>query len=120
MGSVGFIVPVGRFGEATKVKSLTQVATRMRLVPALLAVAVAINAAGQSLASTSVPVSPDEGRTWQDRPPVVVTGRGPVPPVRPNPTSLDPYIYADPVTGRLFNIDLNLAAGGFLSYSDDG
>jgi hypothetical protein len=78
-----------------------------------------INAVATSLASTRIMVSLDQGATWQDRTPVIAQGSGRVPTVRPNPTSLDPYVYADPVTGRLFNIDLNLAPGGFLSYSDD-
>lgn len=79
-----------------------------------------INAAGQSFPSTRVMVSHDEGKNWTDGSPIVVPGTGRVPTVRGNPASLDPYVYADPVTGRLYNIDLNLAVGGFLSYSDDG
>jgi hypothetical protein len=78
-----------------------------------------IDAVATSLPSTRVMISTDEGKTWEDRTPVIATGNGPIPTVRPNPASLDPYVYADPVTGRLFNIDLNLAAGGFLSYTDD-
>jgi hypothetical protein len=79
---------------------------------------IAFDVAGGQLASTRVMISSDEGKTWEDRTPAIAGG-GPVPAVRPNPTSLDPYVYADPVTGRLFNIDLNLAAGGFLSWTDD-
>jgi hypothetical protein len=78
-----------------------------------------VDAVARTLASTRVMVSTDEGRTWEDRSPLIAAGTDRTPPVRPNPTSLDPYVYADPVTGRLFNIDLNLAAGGFLSYTDD-
>jgi len=80
-----------------------------------------INAAGQSFPSTRVMISHNEGLNWTDSSPVLAGGQGGrVPVVRANPASLDPYVYADPVTGRLFNIDLNLAVGGFLSYTDDG
>jgi hypothetical protein len=78
-----------------------------------------INAVATRLPSTRVMISTDEGKSWEDRTPLIAAGNDPVPAVRPNPASLDPYVYADPVTGRLFNIDLNLAAGGFLSYTDD-
>jgi hypothetical protein len=56
----------------------------------------------------------DEGLTWTDASPVLPANNLPA-----APASLDPYVYADPVTGRLFSIDLNLAVGGFLSWSDD-
>jgi hypothetical protein len=75
-----------------------------------------VNAGATNLASTKVMRSTDEGRNWTDATPTLAnSGRVPA-----APTSLDPYVYADPATGRLFNIDLNLAAGGFLSWSDDG
>lgn len=73
-----------------------------------------VNAVATSLPSTRVMRTSDEGRSWEDASPVIAG------PLKPNPASLDPYVYADPVTGRLFNIDLNLANGAFLSYSDDG
>jgi hypothetical protein len=93
---------------------------------------VAVNAKGQAifptiafdtaegrLASTKVMATSDDGRNWTDASPGFGTPR--TVPISPaDPTSLDPYVYADPVTGRLFNVDLNLAAGGFLSWSDDG
>ncbi|MEA3136706.1 MAG: hypothetical protein QOC71_987 [Thermoplasmata archaeon] len=75
-----------------------------------------VPAGATNLASTRVMRSSDEGRNWTDATPTL----GNLGQVRAAPTSLDPYVYADPVTGRLFNIDLNLAAGGFLSWSDDG
>lgn len=66
-----------------------------------------------NLPKTIVYRSADNGTTWTDATPTLF-GALPAAPV-----SLDPYVYADPVTGRLFNIDLNLAVGGFLSWSDD-
>ena len=74
-----------------------------------------LNLVATSLATTKVYRSLDEGVTWTESTPSL-GNLGAVPAA---PTSLDPYVYADPVTGRLFNIDLNLAVGGFLSYSDD-
>lgn len=67
-----------------------------------------------ALATSAVLRTRDNGTSWKD---VTPTFAGLV---SAAPTSLDPYVYADPVTGRLFNIDLNLANGGFLSWSDDG
>lgn len=67
-----------------------------------------------ALATTAVLRTRDNGTSWKDVTPTI----GGV--VSAAPASLDPYVYADPVTGRLFNIDLNLANGGFLSWSDDG
>lgn len=72
-----------------------------------------LNLVATSLASTKVYRTLDDGVTWNEATPTL----GGVLPAAP--TSLDPYVYADPVTGRLFNIDLNLAVGGFLSWSDD-
>ena len=40
-------------------------------------------------------------------------------PVTVPPVTLDPYIFVDEVTGRVFNPELNLAVGSFLQYSDD-
>lgn len=67
-----------------------------------------------ALASSAVLRTRDNGTSWKEVTPSVAGA------VAAAPTSLDPYVYADPVTGRLFNIDLNLASGGFLSWSDDG
>jgi hypothetical protein len=67
-----------------------------------------------ALATSAVLRTRDNGSTWKEVTPMIA-GQ-----VSAQPTSLDPYVYADPVTGRLFNIDLNLANGGFLSWSDDG
>ena len=72
-----------------------------------------VNAPTQ-LPKTIVYRSTDEGRNWTDASPTLPANNVPA-----APASLDPYVYADPVTGRLFSIDLNLAVGGFLSWSDD-
>ncbi|HUR61889.1 MAG TPA: sialidase family protein [Candidatus Thermoplasmatota archaeon] len=80
---------------------------------------IAFDVAMGNLASTRVLISKDEGRTWADKTPFIVPANGRAPGVPAAPTSLDPYVYADPVTDRLYNIDLNLAAGGFLSYTDN-
>ena len=66
--------------------------------------------------STKVMRSENGGLNWTDAS-ATLGNEGDV---RTAPVSLDPYVYSDPVTGRLFNIDLNLAAGAFLSWSDDG
>ncbi len=67
-----------------------------------------------ALATTAVLRTRDNGTSWKEVTPTFAGA------VSAAPTSLDPYVYADPVTGRLFNLDLNLANGGFLSWSDDG
>lgn len=67
-----------------------------------------------ALATTSVLRTRDNGLSWREVTPMIA-GQ-----VMAAPASLDPYVYADPVTGRLFSIDLNLANGAFLSWSDDG
>jgi hypothetical protein len=55
--------------------------------------------------------SADQGRKWRSVQPVIAGQDG-------HPASLDPYVYVDPKTGRIFDIDL-LLAGSYLSYSDD-
>jgi hypothetical protein len=55
--------------------------------------------------------SGDQGRSWRSVQPTVAGQDG-------HPASLDPYVYVDPKTGRIFDIDLALA-GSELSYSDD-
>lgn len=67
-----------------------------------------------ALATSAVLRTRDNGLTWKDVSPTVAGLASAA------PTSLDPYVYADPATGRLFNVDLNLANGGFLSWTDDG
>lgn len=62
---------------------------------------------------TYVMRSQDGNRTWEDKEPSIegVTQEDP-------PRDLDPWIYADPDFGRVFNIGLVLA-GSYLSYTDD-
>lgn len=55
----------------------------------------------------------DGADTWTDASP------GPV----PHPTSLDPYLYVDPATGRIFTLDWIAGANPYcstISHSDDG
>ncbi|HUR13326.1 MAG TPA: sialidase family protein [Mycobacteriales bacterium] len=59
--------------------------------------------------------STDRNRSWQSvQPPVLPGAEG----TDGHPATLDPYVYVDPVTGRVFDVDLTLA-GSYLSYSDD-
>jgi hypothetical protein len=55
--------------------------------------------------------SSDEGKTWEIVSPM--TG-----PANSHPISLDPYVWADPATDRIFNIDLTVACS-LLSFTDD-
>ncbi len=67
---------------------------------------------GSPLAKTIVFRSTDEGMTWEDANPTLPGGAPAA------PTSLDPYVYADPATGRLFSIDLYVGCS-ILSWSDN-
>ncbi len=55
--------------------------------------------------------SPDKGKTWEDRTPGVGA-------LSPHVLSMDPYIYVDQRTSRIFNIDLTVACA-ILSLSDN-
>ena len=61
---------------------------------------------------TYVMRSKDGNKTWQDNEPTLPTGQ------EDPPRDLDPWIYADPDFGRVFNIGL-VVAGSYLSYTDD-
>ena len=61
-------------------------------------------------ADTRIRRSVDGNRTWQDRTP---------PPGQDPPATLDPYVYVEENSGRVFNLDL-LVATSVLSFSDDG
>ncbi|MDQ3916109.1 MAG: glycoside hydrolase [Actinomycetota bacterium] len=56
--------------------------------------------------------STDDGATWENTSPRTPTGH------KTHPLTLDPYIYVDESTGRIFNIDLYVACSN-LSFSDD-
>lgn len=64
-------------------------------------------------AATHTLRSTDGGLTWQN-----VQFHVPETPVEILPVNADPYVYVDPQTGRVFNIDL-YAACSWLNYSDD-
>jgi hypothetical protein len=64
------------------------------------------------IAGTFILKSSDHGRTWKDVTPKAAGQNIP-------PTTLDPMIYVDPVTDRVFYDHLYLACT-YLSYSDDG
>ncbi len=77
---------------------------------------IAFDVAGGQLASTRVFISKDEGNTWNDRSPSIAN----LALVPAQPTSLDPYVYADPVTGRLYTMDLYLGCSNASWTDDDG
>ena len=56
--------------------------------------------------------SSDGGYTWDDKSPRLPTGQA------AHRLSLDPYIWVDPWTGRIFNIDLTVACS-YMSFTDD-
>jgi hypothetical protein len=56
--------------------------------------------------------SSDDGATWENTSPRTPAGQ------KTHPLTLDPYIYVDESTGRIFNIDLYVACSN-LSFSDD-
>lgn len=56
--------------------------------------------------------SEDEGRTWQDISPRISSERA-------HQMSFDPYLYVDPDTNRVFDLDLQLPSCVELSFSDD-
>ena len=79
------------------------------------------------LAHTLVLRSSDKGKTWQSVSPPLVAGL-PDSEAQPTfpPSSLDPYVYVDPVglnpssrAGRVFSVDLDLACGANAIFSDD-
>jgi hypothetical protein len=62
-------------------------------------------------AGASIMRSTDEGKTWEDKSPNVAG-------VHSHPITLDPYVYVDERTNRVFTIDLTVACS-YMSYSDD-
>jgi hypothetical protein len=57
--------------------------------------------------------SKDGNKSWEDIEPATQAG------IADPPRDLDPWVYADPDFGRVFDIGL-LGAGSYLSWSDDG
>ncbi|MFN2588245.1 MAG: sialidase family protein [Actinomycetota bacterium] len=55
--------------------------------------------------------SSDKGKTW-----TIVSPK--IGPANTHPISLDPYVWRDPITDRIFNIDLTVACS-ILSFTDD-
>jgi photosystem II stability/assembly factor-like uncharacterized protein len=68
------------------------------------------DAAPVGLARTEIYRSKDGGKTFQD----ITNNLG----RDSNQTSLDPYVYVEEDSGRVFNVDL-AGAGAFIPYSDD-
>ena len=66
----------------------------------------------ESNTSIYVMRSADGGRTWDDKSPKLPSGQN------AHRLSLDPYIWVDAWTGRIFNIDLTVACS-YLSFTDD-
>ena len=62
---------------------------------------------------TFVMRSSDGGRTFKDDSPQQAG-------LRTQNVSTDPYVYVEPTTGRVFDIDLQGVNGAHLSYTDDG
>ena len=59
----------------------------------------------------SIMRSTDEGKTWEDKSPNVAG-------THTHPVTLDPYVYVDDRTDRVFTIDLTVACS-YMSFSDD-
>lgn len=67
------------------------------------------------LPRTDILRSVDSGRTWEDVTPYLPGGV-----VRAHPETGDPYVYVDPATDRVFDIDQRMAVGSYtVSFSDD-
>lgn len=73
---------------------------------------VSVDTAAQPVpAQVEVIRSKDGGRSWDAVSPKIASNKT-------HPISIDPYIYVDDATGRIFTIDLTIACS-FLSFSDD-
>ena len=66
----------------------------------------------ESNTSIFVMRSADGGQTWDDKSPKLPSGQA------AHRLSLDPYIWVDEDTGRIFNIDLTVACS-YMSFTDD-
>jgi hypothetical protein len=68
---------------------------------------------GGALARTEIYRSVDGGVSWESVQPEIAPGQ------HESPQTLDPYVYADKESGRVFSIDLYTASGSYLLWSDD-
>lgn len=68
---------------------------------------------GGFLARTEIYRSLDGGVKWESVQPEIAPGQD------ESPQTLDPYVYADPVGGRVFSVDLYTVSGSYLLWSDD-
>ena len=66
---------------------------------------------GVPSAGAAIMRSTDNGETWEDKSPNLAG-------IKTHPITLDPYVYVDERTGRVFTIDLTVACS-YMSYSDD-
>jgi hypothetical protein len=69
---------------------------------------------GGALARTEIYRSTDGGVKWESVQPEIAPGQ------HESPQTLDPYVYADPVGGRVFSVDLYTVTGSYLLWTDDG
>lgn len=69
--------------------------------------------AAGNLARTEIYRSTDGGVKWESVQPEIAPGQ------HESPQTLDPYVYADPVGGRVFSVDLYTVTGSYLLWSDD-
>lgn len=67
-------------------------------------------------ARTVIMRSTDGGKTFQATQPPLIPGTT----VDGHPATLDPYVYVEEDSGRVFDIDLALAGGSYIDFSDDG
>lgn len=67
-------------------------------------------------ARTVIMRSTDGGKTFQPTQPPLIPGTT----VDGHPVTLDPYVYVEEDSGRVFDIDLALAGGSYIDYTDDG
>lgn len=67
-------------------------------------------------ARTVIMRSVDGGKTFQAKQPPLIPGTT----VDGHPVTLDPYVYVEEDSGRVFDIDLALAGGSYIDFSDDG
>lgn len=102
--------PVPYDGEALSVRTTSIGGPAGEPTMGVQADGTAFYAALQGL-GTNVLRSDDGGLTWADVSPKVG-------PVKVPPVTLDPYVYVDEETGRVFNVELSVACST-ISYSDD-